>query len=166
MKSTVTSLIALIGTVVALAACTPADEQYCNGFGVGGTAEYGKCLDYFHQQDSWFKADLAQCSAQADQTYPPTLYDRGTMVQAMPTYWAGRYQTPEIIDVPPDAVHNAEVDRLRARIIDPCMYAKGWNSGSSWQAGRHAVTVVHKTAPKSATAPGVTPAMNALPWLH
>lgn len=33
-----------------LSACTPADIEYCSKFGVAGTAEYGKCLDYYQQQ--------------------------------------------------------------------------------------------------------------------
>jgi len=155
-------LMALCGLAL-LAACTPADEQYCNNFGVAGTAEYGKCIGYYHQQEQIFGADRAACSYEADMTYPQSLYDHGTMAQAPGTFWAGQYQPPQIIDIPPDYQHNLEVDRLRARIIDPCMSAKGWNSGSTWQAGRHAVVV----APRKVVTPqGATPSMNSLPWLH
>jgi hypothetical protein len=60
-----------------LSACTPADIEYCSKFGVAGTAEYGKCLDYYQQQQAAFTADYNVCASEADITYPATLYDHG-----------------------------------------------------------------------------------------
>ena len=153
-----------------IAACTPADQEYCNGFGVGGTAEYGKCLDYFHVQQGAFDADRRVCSAKADETYPQSLYDHGHTEQvfASPMYFGTPYYGSQIIDVSPDYAKNAEVDRLRLRIIGPCMDARGWNSPTDWQAGRHAVTPVRKAAPSGVhknTAEGAA-SQNALPWLN
>jgi hypothetical protein len=136
--------------LLALAACTPADEQYCNGYGVQGGTEFGKCLDYYHQQDAAFKADLAICNLEADGTYPPSLYDYGHDVPVIGGFVGPHgtwYQGGGIEHIPPDYMHNAQVDALRMRIIAPCMQAYGWNSGSSWQAGRHAVSKPAKPLP-------------------
>jgi hypothetical protein len=125
----------------ALAACTPADEQYCQAYGVGGTPEFGKCLAYYHAQENAFAADRGVCELQADATYPRLLYDRGSW-QPILIGGGGRggYLSTEYVRVEPDMRHNAEVDQLRMRIIAPCMDDAGWNAANSWQAGRHAVT--------------------------
>lgn len=165
-------MIALLGLVTLLAACTPADQEYCNGFGVNGTAEYAKCMSYYHQQEAAFNADRAVCDTQADQTYPRSLYDYG---RYQPTFYGGRgfgawpygYGGMSTMYVEPDYYRNQQVDQLRMRIVQPCMEARGWNSGESWQAGRR--TVVKKKAPKAMAPRSDEPrgnAMNALPWLH
>lgn len=147
-----------------LAACTPADIDYCRQFGVAGTAEYGNCLEYYQQQEAAFGADYRVCASEADATYPPTLYDRGGFSPVVGGGF-GRYPyySGGFVSVEPDHHHNAEVDRLRARIIAPCMEARGWNSPRSWQAGRHAV----KPAPRGRAGNVAAPAAPAekLPWL-
>lgn len=146
--------------LVGLAACTPADEQYCQRFGVGGTAEFGKCISYYHAQDDAFNADRAQCEFEADATYPRSLYDdyHTEYVQV----FGGPYGFPhrEAVTVGPDYYHNRQVDALRMRIIAPCMETKGWNSPDSWQAGRHPV----KSQPHRRISQ-MMPNGAALPWL-
>ena len=51
--------------MLGLAACTPADQQYCSQYGVGVTADYGKCLDYYQQQSAIFSADRGVCELHA-----------------------------------------------------------------------------------------------------
>ena len=143
-----------------LAACTPADQQYCQGFGVAGTAEFGKCMAYYHEQSALFGADRSQCEFEADATYPPTLYDYGHTEEVMGGFSRGVYYGGTTVFVRPDMRHNMEVDQLRMRIIEPCMQARGWNSGQTWQAGRHAVANM-KPMPRSQFAP----APATLPWL-
>ena len=135
--------------VLMLAACTPGDVQYCRRFGVENTPEYGTCLSYYHQQDAAFDADASLCNIEADGIYPPYLYDYGHDVP-VPGYFAprGLLVGGGIEHVPPDYLHNAQVDDLRMRIIAPCMAARGWNSPTTWQAGRHAVSVKPKTTPQ------------------
>ncbi|MES2984790.1 MAG: hypothetical protein V4735_06365 [Pseudomonadota bacterium] len=135
------SLMAISGLMLVVG-CTPADELYCQSFGVGGTVEYGKCIAYYHQQQDAFRADRAACEDQADMTYPTTLYDNGHYAHVYGGYGGGfgPYSGSRTIRVEPDYQHNAQVDRLRMRIIEPCMQSRGWNSGRDWQAGRHAVT--------------------------
>ncbi len=144
----------LVGLLLPLlAACTPADIEYCRGFGVEGTAEYGKCLNYFHQQQAAFDADRASCERQADATYPQSLYDRGGYGHSMGTVGPdGKFYAGQTVFIDPDYQHNREVDRLRMRIIAPCMSGRGWNSPEDWQAGRHAVTPQKRGS-------------NPLPWL-
>lgn len=148
----------IIGSLLAatlLAACTPADVSYCSKFGVEGTAEYGKCLDYYHQQEVKFDADRGVCELEADATYPPTLYDRGGYARTMGGFGPhGQYYGGQTIHIEPDWYHNRQIDNLRMRIIEPCMQTRGWNSGSSWQAGRHSTT-----SPKRKTTPA-----QKLPW--
>ncbi len=160
-KILVLSLIAL-----GLAACTPADQQYCNSFGVAGTAEYGQCLSYFHKQEAIFGADRAFCDSEADTTYPRSLYDTG---HYQPVFVHGgfgpygRYYGGGVshVFVEPDHYRNAQVTALRDRIVEPCMRAKGWNSGDTWQAGRRSVS-----KKRSISAPVRGNSMNQLPWLH
>ncbi|MFM9890419.1 MAG: hypothetical protein ACKVOE_07275 [Rickettsiales bacterium] len=148
-------------TLMGLSACTPADEQYCQRFGVGGTSEFGKCLDYFHTQEAAFGADYQQCAFEADYTYPPTLYDNGRTVHFSGGFYGGRYFGGGTEFIEPDYYHNSQVDALRQRIIEPCMQSLGWNSSITWQAGRHAVT--NKPPRKPATAIR-SPRSETLPW--
>lgn len=174
MKSKLSSVSIWMGASVLLllAACTPADVSYCNKFGVTGTAEYNKCLNYFHQEAAEFNADHAVCSIEADETYPRTLYDRGGFahVGIGSGFGGGRYHGGGfgygggVVSVPPDYHHNAEVDRLRARIMTPCMQARGWNSPNSWQAGRHEVKATKRRSGRI-SAPPIAPA-EKLPWLR
>jgi len=128
--------------LIALAGCTPANEQYCQQHGVSG-AEFNKCIVYYNQQQAIFDADRDACEMQADLTYPRSLYDYGRTEHVMGGFgYDGRYYGGTTIQVSPDYQHNAQVDSLRARIVAPCMDAKGWNSVSTWQAGRHAVAPV------------------------
>ena len=164
------AIIAMLG-IGLLASCTPADEEYCQKYDVGGTPEFGKCLSYYHGQDDWFKADYAACSRQADQTYPRSLYSNGGYVPVISPFGAYGYPHTEYAYGEPDYRHNAEVDALRLRIIGPCMNAKGWNSPKSWQAGRHGAARVSKAPVKAPTtevdAPDVPPSsLNSLPWLQ
>lgn len=151
---------ATILIAAALAACTPADQEYCSGFGVlPGDREYPPCVTYFHQQQASFGADYNVCALEADRTYPPTLYDTwrtGYVHRFDPRYG---YAHVDTVDIPPDMAHNAQVDALRGQIIQPCMHQKGWNSAETWQAGRHAVKPMRRV-------PSPAPTGNALPWLR
>ncbi len=159
-------LLALGLLVIAASGCTPADQQYCNNFGVAGTAEYGNCLRYYHQQEQAFGADRAFCDSEADGTYPRTLYDTG---HYQPVFVHGgfsphgRYYGGGIshVYVEPDYRRNAQVDSLRMRIVEPCMQARGWRSGETWQAGRMSVK-----KPRKATTTPKGSSLNQLPWLH
>lgn len=146
MKTSVSLAVLLL----ALAGCgTPADVQYCRALGVEGTAEYGNCLGYAAQQQAAFDADRGACESEADATYPPTLYDHGGYGHSMGGFGPhGEYYGGQTIIIDPDWRHNREVDRLRMRIIAPCMQARGWNSASDWSAGRHVVTPAKKAAAK------------------
>lgn len=131
----------LIVGMLALGGCAGDDVTYCRGFGVEGTTEFGKCIAYFHQQEGAFNADRNVCELEADGTYPQSLYDRGSYTTTAGTFGSdGKFYAGQTIHIDPDYQHNREVDRLRMRIIGPCMQARGWNSASDWQAGRHAVT--------------------------
>ena len=140
-------ILTAIGLLM-LASCTPGDIQYCDKYGVQGTPEFGKCIDYYHQQEAWFKSDRAVCELEADGTYPPSLYDYGHDVPVFGGYGPhGEWYGGGVEHIPPDYMHNAQVDGLRMRIIEPCMQEHGWNSGSDWQAGRHAVSKIPKPLP-------------------
>lgn len=163
-----------LAVLLLLSACTPADISYCNQFGVAGTAEFSKCIAYYQQEEAAFGADRAVCSAQADETYPQTLYDRGGFAHVGigsgfggfggRFHGAGLGYGGGVVSVPPDYYHNAEVDRLRARIITPCMQARGWNSPNSWQAGRSEVKPTKRKAGKPEYAPQAS--TEKLPWLQ
>ncbi len=128
-----------------LVACTPADIQYCRSLGVEGTAEYGNCLSHYQQQSAAFAADRDACDFEADATYPRSLYDRGHYARTHGGFGPhGEFYGGHTIHIDPDWQHNREVDRLRMRIIAPCMQARGWNSANDWQAGRHAVSNISK----------------------
>lgn len=164
--------------LVGLAACTPADQQYCNAMGVAGTPEYANCMTYYHQQEAAFNADRGFCDGEADMTYPRTLYDTGRQQPVFyggggyggpgPGGWGrpwggpfnGGYGGVGSVYIQPDYAHNAQVDALRMRIVGPCMDARGWNAADSWQAGRHAVS----RKPARTPSKGLTPA--TLPWMN
>ena len=176
MRQPVRKLMTLIciTATMALAACTPADEEYCQSFGVAGTAEFGKCLDFYHRESAAFGGDRAVCDGEADYTYPTTLYDYGHTEHLVggfvPTPYGGRYIGGQTIVVQPDYRHNAEVDRLRMRIIEPCMQARGWNSSATWQAGRRVLPSKSRGAAKPIATPKPpqlqpTGSLN-LPWLQ
>lgn len=143
-----------------LAACTPADVQYCRDYGVEGTSEYGKCLDHFHAQQAAFEADREGCDLEADMTYPPSLYDYGGYARTHGGIgYDGHWYGGQTIHIDPDWRKNREIDRLRMRIIEPCMQAKGWVSGRSWQAGRQVVRPQKRPRKRS------VPPAEKLPWL-
>lgn len=134
------------------AACSgPNEQDYCARYGVSpGSPDYPSCTNYYFQQQAAFRADRQVCDAVADRTYPPTLYSRP---QSFPVRYHGYggFGHTEMVHVGADYQQIAQVDALRMRIIQPCMHARGWNSGETWQAGRHQP---HQTATRS-----------ALPWL-
>ena len=144
--------------VLGLAACTPGDVAYCRQFGVAGTGEYAKCVSYYQQQTALFSTDRDLCGLEADATYPPYLYDYGHVEQVVGGGWGGRYYGGQTIQVGPDYRKNAEIDRLRMRIIEPCMQSRGWNSATDWQAGHHAVSTTPAPRRNAPPAP--------LPWLQ
>lgn len=147
-------------TLFILGGCqAPADVAYCERLGITPNhSEYANCMQYFHRQNNAFQSDYAVCSAEADKTYPQSLYDEGETVWSDGGYWGDNYVPGELITIEPDAQHNAEVDNLRQRIIRPCMQSRGWKSGTSWEAGRM------KPLPRSAM-PKNSPATKPLPWL-
>lgn len=132
-----------------LTSCTPSDIQYCDHFGVQGTPEFSKCIDYYHQQEAAFKSDRAICEIEADGTYPPSLYDYGHDVPVVGGFVGphGTWYSGGVEHIPPDYMHNEQIDALRLRIIAPCMAAHGWNSPADWQAGQHAVSKPAKPLP-------------------
>lgn len=134
--------------------CTPAEHGYCEGFGLKqGEAEYSKCLSYYYQQQALFDADRAQCAAQADVTYPRSLYSQP---QSFPMRtWGPFGPRTEMVHQGADYRQHAELDALRMRIIQPCMDQRGWLSPSSWQAGRHTGPRMSQLDPNGA----------GLPWL-
>lgn len=155
---------ALLLPLCAVLGCAPAEQTYCDSMGIAPShPEYQKCTNYYFQQQSAFQADRDVCEFEADKTYPPTLYDRGGYERVHGGFGYGGWGGygggfGSTIYVEPDYYHNREVDHLRMRIIEPCMQARGWNSGASWQAGRHAGKVVK--------APVTAPQQNGkLPWL-
>lgn len=144
--------IAMLGL---LAACTPAEEQYCARMGTPpGSAEYGKCVGYFFQQTAYFRSDSDFCAMQADQVYPSALYDSGGYERVHGGYYGGQYHSAYTVSVPPDYYHNQMVDQLRMRVIAPCMADRGWLSPVTWEAGR-AVARPNGPAPVSS---------QSLPW--
>jgi hypothetical protein len=149
-----------IFTLLILSGCqSPEDVAYCKRLGITPNhSEYANCMQYFHTQNNAFQADYAVCSAEADKTYPRSLYDEGDTVWSHGGYWGDNYSPGELITIEPDAEHNAEVDNLRQRIIRPCMQSRGWKSGTNWEAGRM------KPMSRSAM-PKNSPAAKPLPWL-
>lgn len=144
--------------MLALAGCaSPADVQYCSSFGYPqGHPEYVRCMAYFHEQQAAFNADRQVCEMQADGTYPPSLYDYGHWEHLHGGYGPYGWYGGQTVRVSPDYAHNAQVDALRMRIIQPCMQTHGWVSGDTWQAGRMV------KSPRPDAAPG---SRGTLPWL-
>ena len=162
------SLVAL-GLLLLSACSTPADVAYCERLGITpNSSEYANCMGYFQRQDAWFQSDYMQCAAQADITYPPTLYDRGRTAVMHGGYSFGRYYGTEFVDIEPDYAHNAMVDNLRERIILPCMQSKGWRSSASWQGGRFDNKLGSAMKPKRTpiTVPANPSSHTPLPWLN
>lgn len=133
----------LLAALAVVAGCTSPDVDYCKRYGeVEGTPMFGKCLDYYHQQDGAFQRDLSSCAAKADLTYPRALYDEGShrtaRVYGGPGWGQAGWDGPETIwiDEEPDYEHNALVDSLRRSVIRPCMNQHGWNSDETWEHGR------------------------------
>ena len=152
--------------LLVLNACTADDVLYCRQMGVEGTTEHGKCMSYYHEQEAAFDADRHMCAREADETYPPHLYDYGSYA-SVGAGWGGPFTGPrggfyggQSIRIEPDYRRNAELDRLRMRIIEPCMQQRGWVSGATWQAGRQAVK-----PPKRSRTPKAEP-IEMLPWAH
>ena len=153
-------------SLVMLAGCTPADEQYCQSFGVGGTPEFMKCMNYYREQATIFNADRARCETEADATYPRTLYDYGRTEEVGGRFSRGVLYGGSTVFVQPDIRHNMEVDHLRMRIVEPCMHGLGWNSSQSWQAGRQAVVKTKPPAIRKGNAEKPKKTLPApLPWL-
>ncbi|MFO0069990.1 MAG: hypothetical protein ACK529_07475 [Alphaproteobacteria bacterium] len=121
-----------------LMACTPGDEVYCNAQGLTmGTLQYEQCKAFYFRETARYNADFSVCGLEADKTYPQSLYDDGRWQPAQVRYAHNMgYGGGGSIFVVPDAERNAEVDRLRMRIIGPCMQKKGWKNGSNWREGR------------------------------
>lgn len=166
-----------------LASCgTPADISYCERMGITPNhGEYQNCIAYFNRQQAWFSSDRSVCSAEADRTYPPSLYDRGSYGIMRGGYGSGFYGPgygvgmghggfygSRMVDIPPDYARNAELDNLRMRIIEPCMQAKGWKSGSTWEAGRFDGKQAMPAPIFTPKPPAYDPAVPAktLPWLN
>jgi hypothetical protein len=129
------SFLAIAVLALLAASCTPPELRYCQSVNAP-VSQLDQCTSYYFQQEAAFQSDLQFCSAEADQTYPPTLYS-GWGTALVHNHYRGGFGSVEQIEVPPDYQRNAQLDALRFRIIDPCMQSRGWNSGASWQAGRH-----------------------------
>lgn len=139
----------------ALAACSgPNEHDYCDGFGIPRTdPEYARCINYYFDQEAAFNNDRFGCDLEADKTYPPSLYSRPTHYVVHGGFGPYGHYGSQIVHTGADYQLNAQVDALRMRIVEPCMQAKGWNSGATWQAGR-------KLGNKPMKAPS-----SSLPWL-
>jgi hypothetical protein len=135
-----------ITALIGLASCTPPELSYCQKMNAPPN-ELDKCTAYYFQQETAFNADLAVCSAEADQTYPPTLYSGWGTARVHGGMYGGRWYSGESISVPPDYQQNAQLDELRLRIIEPCMQKRGWNSGVTWEAGRRTPALTRKSTP-------------------
>lgn len=153
---------AFLAITILIAACTPAEQRYCEQHATPlGSAEYGKCTQYYFAQTALFNADRSVCEFEADKTYPSSLYDNGRTAYSHGGYYGGRYYGGESIFIEPDYAHNALVSNLRDQIIRPCMNARGWVDPDNWEAGRF--SSVNRSNVKS-----VNPSSSAtqsLPWL-
>jgi hypothetical protein len=136
---------------------------------VAGTSEYGKCIQYYHQQEQAFHVDRAFCDGEADGTYPRSLYDTG---HYQPVYVHGGFGPygnyygggVSQVYVEPDYYRNAQIDSLRDRIVAPCMDARGWISADTWQAGRKTIMKAKPRVSKPVAVPARS--LNELPWLQ
>lgn len=147
------SVFAIAALGLLAAACTPPEVDYCQAAGAP-PSDMAACTQYYFQQEAAFRSDLAVCSVDADRTYPPSLYSGWGTALVHRHYGYGGFSSVEQVSVPPDQYRNAQLDGLRMQIIEPCMQSRGWNSGSTWQAGRHDV----RKAPARARSGG------SLPW--
>lgn len=131
---------------------------YCAQYGVKpGDAEYQNCYQYFYAQQAAFDHDRGICEAEADGTYPPSLYSRPNSFPVRYYGARGGFPRTSMVHVGTDYQHNAQVDALRMRIIGPCMQVRGWNSASDWQAGRHPANMYPLKQPQPLPVP-------PLPW--
>lgn len=120
--------------LILLTACTPGDVVYCENQGLRPqTPEWAKCFSYYHRNKQVFEADRTQCMDQARDVYPDSLYaDR--LVRRPVFDNRGVYRGTHV-DNEPNWQQHRQVDRLREKIIAPCMAKKGWNDAKDWQAG-------------------------------
>ncbi len=132
MRYRITVKILVLGL---LASCTPPEVEYCQRVGAP-PGDMGQCTQHYFQQEAAFSNDRKVCEAEADKTYPPTLYS-GWGTALVHRHYGRGFTSVEQVSVPPDYHKNQQVDALRMRIIEPCMQALGWNSGATWEAGRH-----------------------------
>lgn len=151
-------LVLLSLLCMATACAGPSENNYCAGYGISpGHPEYPKCSQYYFEQDALFRADRAVCDLKADELYPMSLYSRSSYYPRSGLYtgfggwgghhgsWVGLHQSFGG-GYDDDYGQHAEVDRLRMNIIEPCMQQHGWNSGTTWMAGRHSVSRVKTKA--------------------
>ncbi|PZP83976.1 MAG: hypothetical protein DI582_09915 [Azospirillum brasilense] len=147
-------------TVLAGCAGGPQNPEigYCASYGLKpGDAEYQNCHAFYYEQEAAFGRDRAICEAEADGLYPRNLYSRPSSYPVRRYGMRGGFPRTEMVHVGADYQHNAQLDNLRMRIIEPCMQVRGWNSGSVWTAGRHPVNMYPLNKPK--------PLLNdKLPW--
>ncbi len=133
-------LLSIFGLALAVASCTPPEVDYCRATGAS-PAQLDQCTQHYYQEEAAFKSDLRFCSAQADQTYPQSLYSGwGTARVHGGIGLGGQWRSAQSYTTPPDYQKNDQLDALRSRIIDPCMQDRGWNSGRSWEDGRRVKT--------------------------
>jgi hypothetical protein len=172
------SLASLLTIAVVISSCATLEQGYCQKFGVQpGTNEFAKCIAYYNRETGDFYNDYNICSLEADQTYPPSLYDEGSE-EYIPTTCnrGGQCSGGDYIETGPNFHKNRQIDRLRNRIITPCMQAHGWRSGTNWESGRikpiprpgRVEPEIHSTtqvSPIDPPAPFSPPAFPQLPWL-
>jgi len=128
--------LSLLG--LAATACTPPEVEYCRATGAT-PSQLEQCTRHFYSEEAAFRSDLRFCAAQADQTYPPSLYSGWGTARVHGGYgFGGQWRSAQSYTIPPDYQKNAQLDSLRMNIIEPCMQSRGWNSGATWQAGRRA----------------------------
>jgi len=153
-----TYLLAFAALMLAGCASAPQQDRYCEGFGLKpGDGEYAKCTQYYFQQQAVFDKDLGYCKAEADVTYPPSLYSRPYSYPVRTHSIYGGFGRTEMVHMGADYQQHAALDAKRMEIIAPCMQMRGWNSPVTWQAGRHA----ENTRPMFQPLPRLVP---PLPW--
>lgn len=131
--------LSMLGLALAVASCTPPEVEYCQRTGASPlTME--QCTTHYFEQEAAFNHDLSFCALEADQTYPQSLYS-GWGTALVHNHYGGGFGHVEQLSVPPDYSKNEQIDKLRMRIIEPCMQKRGWNSGRSWEDGRRAASV-------------------------
>lgn len=147
--------LAYIAALLLVAACTPAEQQYCERMATPpGNPEYPKCVQYFFDQTALYRADREICEFEADRVYPRALYDYGGTARVHGGFGPYGPYSARTIDIPPDYARNAMVDQLRAQIVGPCMASKGWRDPFNWEAGKGVPVTTRK------------PSAGALPWIR